>query len=280
VRRFIDKTVIITGASAGIGEACARRFAAEGANLVLVARGASALDGLVAQLRRLGPVTAAPADVTDARAMAAVLERAVAEYGNIHVLVNNAGCNVRGPLEELAADQLARIVDVNLRAPILLSRMVLPYLRRAGSGAIVNVASLAGRVPLPHEATYSATKFGLRAFSTALAEELRGSGITVSAVSPGPVDTGFIMEDLDAVPDIVFSQPMSSADEIAGLVLDSAADGRLERMQPRVGGYLATAGYLLPQLARVMRPLLEARGRRAKERYRSRSGRGGATKPT
>jgi short-subunit dehydrogenase len=277
VRRFIDKTVVITGASAGIGEACARRFAAEGANLVLVARGLSALDGLVAQLRRQGPVTAAPADVTDARAMAAVFERAVADHGNIHVLVNNAGCNVRGALEELAADQLARIVDVNLRAPILLSRMVLPYLRRAGGGAIVNVASLAGRVPLPHEATYSATKFGLRAFSTALAEELRGSGITVSAVSPGPVDTGFIMDDLDAVPDIVFSQPMSSADEIAALVLDSAADGRLERMQPRVGAYLATAGYLLPQLARAMRPLLEARGRRAKERYRRR---GGATKPT
>jgi hypothetical protein len=140
-------------------------------------------------------------------------------------------------------------------------------MRRAGRGAIVNVASLAGRVPLPHEATYSATKFGLRAFSLALADELHGTGITVSVVSPGPVDTGFIMSDLDHVPDIVLSQPMSTADQIAALVLDCAADGKPERARPRVGGALATLGYIAPPLRRVLRPLLEARGRRNRRKY-------------
>jgi short-subunit dehydrogenase len=157
---------------------------------------------------------------------------------------------------------------VNLRAPIVLTRLALPYLRKSGGGAVVNVASLAGQVPLPHEATYSATKFGLRAFTYALADELRGSGITASVVSPGPIDTGFIWDDLENVPDLVFSQPMSSPEQVAAAVLDCAADGRVERSLPRVSGWLATAGYLFPALPRAVRPLLEAQGRRAKARHR------------
>ena len=269
MRRFNDKTVVITGASAGIGEAAARGFAREGANVVLVARGAEPLDRLATELRRLTPTLAVSADVTDQIAMAGVFEQTAVAFGQIHFLVNNAGYNCRGDVEQFSAEELGRIVDVNLKAPVMLSRMVLPYLRRAGGGGIVNVASLAGRIPLAHAATYSATKFGLRAFSFALAEELEGSGVSVSVVSPGPVDTGFLGA-LDEVPDIVLSQPMSSAAEIAALVLDCAADGRAERMTPRFGGYLATAGYLLPQLRRVLLPVMERRGRRNKETYRPR----------
>jgi short-subunit dehydrogenase len=134
----------------------------------------------------------------------------------------------------------------------------------------VNVASLAGRVPLPHEAVYSATKFGLRTFSMALAEELRGTGITVSAVSPGPVDTNFIMADLDEVPDLVLSQPMVTADEVAALVVACAVDGKVERVTPRASAALTTLGYLAPGLGRMLRPLLEARGRRNKRKFRER----------
>src|SRR5581483_2734001 len=109
--------------------------------------------------------------------------------------------------EERSPEELVQIVNVNLTAPILLTRAALPYLRRRGAGTVVNIASLAGRVPLPHEATYSATKFALRAFSFALAEELAGTKIRISVVSPGPVETGFILTDLEHVPDLVFSQP-------------------------------------------------------------------------
>ena len=188
------------------------------------------------------------------------------------MLVNNAGCNHRGAFESLAPAEVLRVLDTNLRAPLALTSAVLPFLRRAGSGAIVNVASLAGRTPLPHGAVYCASKFGLRGFTLALAEELAGSGITASVVSPGPISTGFILDEIDDVPDLVFSQPMSSAEEVADLIVACARDGRVERALPVVSGWMANAAYLLPSLRRALRPAMERRGRRAKAVYRGRQG--------
>lgn len=269
-RRFLDQTVLVTGASSGIGEAVARRFAAEGAKVVLAARRPEPLHALADELRAAGHrAEAVPTDVGDMDAMRALVDRAVAWGEGLHVLVNNAGANHRGELDRHTPEQLAQIIEVNLTAPIVLSRLCLPHLRPT-RGAIVNVASLAGRIPVVHEATYSASKFGLRAFSFALAEELRDAGVRVSVVSPGPVDTGFIMEDLDHVPDLVFSQPMSTADEIATLVLDCAVDGRAERVRPQLGARLATLGYLFPGLRRALLPVMERKGRAAKQRFRAR----------
>ena len=269
-KRFSGQTVLITGASAGIGAAAAWRFAAEGARLVLAARGVPALESIAKELRDAGhEVEIVPTDVGQTAALEHLVERAVAFGGGIDVLVNNAGVNHRGALHEVGAEQLAQIVQVNLSAPIVLTRLALPHIRER-RGAVVNVASLAGRIPLPDEATYSATKFGLRAFSYALAEEQREAGVRVSVVSPGPVDTGFFGESLDDVPDLVFSQPMSTADEIAELVIECAADGRVERMRPKMGGYLATLGYLLPGLRRALVPLMERKGKAAKQKHAER----------
>ena len=269
-RRFEGKTVIVTGASAGVGEAAARLFAKEGARVVLAARTAAALESLAKELGNDAVVI--PTDVSDPQQCRALIDRAVREVGGFQVLVNNAGYNHRGPVAEAEPMELARIVDVNYRAPVLLTAFALPTLRQQTKGAIVNVASIAGQVPLPEEATYSGTKFGLRAFSMALAEELRGTNVSVSLVSPGPIDTGFLTEDLDTVPDIVFSQPMSSAEDVAKAVVDCAHDGTLERTLPRLSGALATAGYLLPDLPRLIRPLLEQQGRRAKQKFRAERG--------
>jgi short-subunit dehydrogenase len=271
-RRFLDQVVLVTGASTGIGAAAARMFAAEGAKVVLAARGRVALDTLATEMREAGhAVEVVPTDVADLDAMRRLVERTVEWGGRLDVLVNNAGVNHRGELERQTPEQLAQLVQVNLAAPIVLSRLCLPHIQ-AQRGAIVNVASLAGRIPVVHEATYSATKFGLRAFSIALAEELAPVGVRVSVVSPGPVDTGFIMEDLDNVPDLVFSQPMSTAEQIAALVIECAVDGRVERMRPVLGGRLATLGYLFPALRRALIPMMERKGRAAKQRFRVRGG--------
>jgi short-subunit dehydrogenase len=267
-RRFEGQTVVVTGASSGVGAAAARRFGSEGARVVLAARSVGALEAVAREIGERALVV--PTDVSDPDQARALVERALEATGSLHVLVNNAGYNHRGPVVESDPEELARIVDVNLRGPILLTRFALPSLLQQQRAAVVNVASIAGQVPLPGEATYSATKFGLRGFSMALAEELRGTSVRVSIVSPGPIETGFLTDDLDAVPDVVFSQPMSSAEEVARAVLDCAADGRLERTIPRLSGVLATAGYLVPDLPRLLRPLLEQQGRRAKERYRAR----------
>src|SRR5699024_5422330 len=102
-------------------------------------------------------------------------------------------------------------------------------------------------------------------------EELRDSNVRVSMVSPGPVETGFILDVMEEVPDMVFAQPMSTADEIAALVVESAVDGKIERTHPRMSGYMATMGYLFPALPRLMAPMLSKRGREAKARYTGRA---------
>jgi len=269
-RAFNDRTVVITGASAGIGLACARQFAQAGANVVAVARGAAELERTRAELARLGPTLAIAADVAQPDAPERIVSGALAQFGALHVLVNNAGMHARGLFGDQDDDDLAAMVDVNLRAPILLTRRALPHLVASGRGAVVNVASLAGKVPTAGGVVYSATKFGLRAFSMALADELRGTGVTVSCVSPGPVDTQFIMAELDTVSDLTMSQPLVTAEQVAALVLASALDGRLERATPRLSAMLATLGYIAPSVRRALRPLLERRGRRNKDKLRAR----------
>ncbi|MBA2664508.1 MAG: SDR family NAD(P)-dependent oxidoreductase [Bradymonadaceae bacterium] len=263
--QFRGRTVLITGASLGVGRATAHAFHAAGANVALIARRAGPLEEAAAGLKR---ALILPADVCDANAMRDALATTVEHFGGLDGVVNNAGAHFRGPLEERSVDEIATMVDVNLRAPLVLTCMALPYLRESSAGFVVNVASLAGKVPLDRAATYSATKFGLRAFTYAMAQELKDSGITVSVVSPGPIDTSFIMDELDEVEDIVFSQKMCSADDVAAMILACARDGKVEREFPALGGLLATVGYLFPGIRQRLKPYLSEKGRKAKQRLR------------
>jgi len=267
MRRFERKTAVITGASSGIGESCARKFFREGARVVLAARGAENLERLVTEF---GPDSshAVPTDVANAASCERLIEQAKSRFDRVDILVNNAGFNSRGPVRDVPVEEMLQILNVNLRGPMLLTRFALPGMLEQGSGAIVGVAGIAGCLPLDDEATYSASKFGLRIFSFTLAEELKGAGVRVSVVTPGPVETGFILNSLDEVPDIVFSQPMSTPDEIADLILECAVDGKREPAKPASGARLATLAYLYPGLRRALKPRLEAKGRRTKEEYR------------
>lgn len=261
---FNNRTVIVTGASEGVGAAAARKFAEAGANLMLVARGKKKLEAIAEELREKTQVEIFAMDVSDPEACINVFKKADFEYGRIDVLVNNAGYHERGNVDSVSPDELGRMIDVNLRAPILLTRIALPYIRDAGGGAIINVGSLAGRAPIPGSATYSASKSGLRAFTYAIAEEMPNSKIKFAIVSPGPIDTGFIMSDIDKVSDLTFSQPISTADDVAQAILDLCGNTQREQSMPAISGVLTTVSYLFPWLARKMRPWLEKRGQKAK----------------
>jgi short-subunit dehydrogenase len=266
---FKEKTVIITGGSKGVGAATARKFAQAGANLVLVARGRKNLERMAEELRPQTKVEIIVMDVSDMDACTNLFKKAEFEFGGVHVLVNNAGYHERGPVQNIAIEDLGKMIEVNLAAPIILSRLAIPYIKQSGGGAIVNVGSLAGRTPVPGSATYSASKSGLRAFTRALAEELRDSEIKVAIVSPGPIDTGFIMSDIDNVSDLTFSQPLSTADEVADEIMKLCLNDKPERSMPPASGFLTTLTYLFSGIGRIIRPALESKGRRVKRKLKA-----------
>jgi short-subunit dehydrogenase len=259
-----NKTVIITGGSEGVGAAAARMFAEAGANLMLVARNKKNLDAIAEELRAKTRVEVFAMDVSDAEACVDVFKKAAFEFGGVDILVNNAGYHKRGVVEDIETKELGKMIDVNLKAPIILSRIALPYLRDAGGGAIINVGSLAGRAPIPGSSCYAASKAGLRSFTYALGMELADSNIKLAVVSPGPIDTGFIMADIDAASDLTFSQPISTAEEVAQAILDLCGNNLREQSMPRVSGLLTTMMYLFPGLGPRVRPMLERKGARVK----------------
>ncbi len=266
---FNDKTVIITGGSEGVGAATARLFAEAGANLMLVARGKKNLELIAEELRDKTRVEIFAMDVSDSEACVDLFKKAQFEFGRVDILVNNAGYNKRGDVETVDANDLGKIINVNLKAPIMLSRLALPYLREAEGGAIINVGSLAGRTPVPGSASYAASKAGLRSFTYTLGIELAGSGIKLAVVSPGPIDTGFIMADIDATSDLTFSQPLSTAEEVAQVILDLCGNTLRERTMPWASGLLTTFMYLFPALSPVVLPLLERKGARVKAKIKA-----------
>ena len=266
---FKDKTVIITGGSDGVGAAAARKFAEAGANLMLVARRKKNLETISEELRDLTQTEIFVMDVADADAGVDLFKKANFEFGRIDVLINNAGFHKRGMMAKVDAADLGHMIDVNLKAPIILARLALPYLKESGGGAIINVGSLAGRTPVPGSAVYAASKAGLRSFTYSLADELAGTGVKVGIVSPGPIDTGFIMTNVDEVSDLTFSQTISTAEEVAQAILDLCGNTQTEQAMPRMSGPLTTFTYLLPGVARLLRPAFERRGARVKRELKA-----------
>ena len=188
------KRVLVTGASRGIGEGMARRFAAEGARVALVARSADVLEKLAADLGG----DAYPADLAESEDRRSVWERIITD-GPVDVLVNNAGVDEVNQF--VGSDPTANdhLLSVNLHAPIHLTRLALPGMLAAGSGHIVNMSSMAAVVPLPGLSVYSASKAGLSQFTAGLRSELRGGPVGMTTVEIGVVTTA-MAEHLHAYP--------------------------------------------------------------------------------
>lgn len=262
------KVALITGGSSGIGLALAKAWVKAGGRAALIARTEKTLNEAVALLGGEAHAAAFSLDVTKLDALQTLPKQVIEKFGAIDLLCNNAGLNHRGAVLDRSPAELVEVITANLLAPMILSRAAAPLMKEGS--AIVNVASLAGMVPVHHEAAYSASKAGLRAFTRVLADELKPK-IRVGSVCPGPVDTNFF-GDIERVPNLVFSQPMSSAEEVAEAVLAVAAGKHEEIALPWFSGKLASVGYLSPTLLRLLRPAMDRKGAKAKAAYRKAKG--------
>jgi short-subunit dehydrogenase len=187
------ETVLITGASSGIGLELARCFAAEGSRLVLVARNKDALTQLAEELRQKHKVEVIvlPADLSLSEAPKQIFESLAAQKVSVDVLVNNAGFGLHGKFLEMPLSRQLEIIKVNVNALVELTGLFLPEMVQRRAGGILNVGSVAGFVPGPNLAIYYASKAFVQSFSEALAEELDGTGVSVTILCPGPTETNF-----------------------------------------------------------------------------------------
>src|SRR5579871_1499033 len=187
---FHGCTALITGASSGLGTEFARQLAPHASSLILVARRLDRLETLKEELDRPGlTVHCHAADLADEVQIEALLAALAASGEHVTFLVNNAGCGDHGFFEESDWSRVEAMLDVNIKALTRLTHAVLPDLVRSGRGAILNVSSVASLLPLTKMAVYAATKADVTSFSEALRAELRNTGISVTALCPGPVDT-------------------------------------------------------------------------------------------
>jgi hypothetical protein len=189
---FNGCTALITGASSGLGREFARQLAPLAAGLILVARRRERLEELKAEIARPGLVVQChAADLADKAQTEAFLANLAAAGTRVSFLINNAGVGDHGLFERCDWRRVDAMLDLNIRALTRLTHALLPELIRSGRGAILNVSSIAGLLPVPNLAVYAATKAYVSSFTEAIRAEVRGTGVSVTSVCPGPVDTEF-----------------------------------------------------------------------------------------
>jgi ketoreductase RED2 len=247
--RFADKVVLVTGSSSGIGEATARRFAAEGATVVVNSSTSVIAGEAVAEELRAGGATAhyIRADVADAADRRALVNDTIAAYGQIDVLVNNAGTTKVIPhadLDAVTEDVFRHILEVNLIGTFELTKLALPHLRASGSGSVVNVTSIAGLRPTGSSVPYAVSKAALNHL-TALLANVTGPEVRVNAVAPGLIRTPWTA-DWGPIHDLMSGRaPLGRSGEpedIAAAIVDVAANPYLTGQVVVVDGGLSLRG--------------------------------------
>jgi short-subunit dehydrogenase len=189
---FAGGTAVVTGAASGIGEALAHALARRGSDLVLLDRDAGRLGGVVAAIRGMEPsvsVTAHVVDLAGAAAIAEVAEAIRREHPRIRLLVNNAGVALGGRFDQVTLEEFDWVIDVNFRAVVHLTHLLLPALKAEAGSHVANMSSLFGLVAPAGQAAYAASKFAVRGFTEALRHELAGDGVGVTSIHPGGVRT-------------------------------------------------------------------------------------------
>ncbi|MEZ5169323.1 MAG: SDR family NAD(P)-dependent oxidoreductase [Acidimicrobiia bacterium] len=225
--------ILLTGASSGIGAALARQLAEAGATLGLVARRADRLEEVVTDCRVHSPDSRFwPVDLSDLADAEAVVHEAWDAFGGLDALINNAAMPMRRPVAELTADAVDEVMNLNFASPMRMGQAALPRMLERGSGLIVNVSSMGGRIPIAHEAAYCAAKYALAGWSENSALDLAQDPVDIKLILPGPIDT-----EIWDVPDnveTVYEGEMVSADECAAGIMEAMVDDGFEYYVPPV----------------------------------------------
>jgi hypothetical protein len=230
-----DRVAIVTGASEGIGKAIAELFAREGARVALAARSEDKLRALAATLGEHRTLVV-PTDVAVPEQADKLVQRTVERFGSLDILVNNAGFGLYAPCHEMNWEHFRQMWEVNFFGAVRLARAALPHLRRR-RGAIVNISSVAGKIPLPYMGAYCASKFALNTISSAMRMELKSAGVRVVTVLPGRVATQFHVaayRDGQNLPG-VFQRRVSqgvSPEKVARVALKALLSGKREVVVP------------------------------------------------
>lgn len=233
--KLAGKVAIITGASAGIGQASARALAREGARLVLSARRQERLDALIQEVRSLGgDAIAVTGDARDEKTSIRTVQAAMATFGCIDILLNNAGVGNYKKLIDTSLDDYVEMMDVNVRSTFLFSRHVVPVMIKQSEGLILTISSMAGVYGFPGEAVYCATKFAQIGFAEGLDKELRPYGIKVGTICPGGVKTEFAIGKGRTEAGVRQSEMLEAEDVAAAVLFACSQPARSRVIQVRM----------------------------------------------
>ena len=241
------QVAVVTGASSGIGATVAVDLARRGATVAAVARRKDKLDEIVEACRRYAPASMAiPADISTRAECERVNGEVEQRFGRVDILVNNAGISIHRNAARTTADDVERLMAVNFFAPMYLTTAALPHMIERRNGAVVNITSVAGYVPNPGESAYGAAKAALSLWTHGLAVDLHGTGVQLTVVSPGPIDTEIWSLDEE----LIYTGKLYPPQVVADAVADAIEKGWVHRTVPRRYGLV---GALYPSLGRPMR---------------------------
>ena len=246
MNKLANKVVLITGASSGIGAALARVFAAEGARVALAARSGEKLQALAASF---GPnALALPTDVTDSAQVRRMVQATVERFGRLDILINNAGVGMYAPAASMPPEQFKQVVATNWVGPVYAIQSAVPQMRQQGGGQIINISSVAGKIPIPWMGAYCGTKFALNALSDSLRMELAADRIQVLSVCPGRIATPFVQNAFRDAAIRPLPSDGISAERVARAVLRASLQGKREIVVPASNWAYVLLHTLFPRL--------------------------------